>query len=461
MRNSISRRDFLKTALTLSGGTLLAACTPLGSGSLSNNAPAGATSAAPAAAAAKKLVFSTYIFESFQDAMDKVIDGWVATKPAGSVVVERQYTDAATYWDKLQTQIAAGTPPDCGISDYGRVVSYAKDGTLLSLTDRIKSSNYPLNKFVPGALAQYRWKAGDFDSGNPDGDYYGLPGDAQSHIFAYNKTMFDAAGVSYPTDDWTWDDLRAAAIKLTDPSKNQFGFYLDPAAEMLQRQIFITSAGGSIYSADSKTSGLSLPGTTEALTWMWNLTWKDKAVMPPWANPTTQPFAEKKVAMTVEGVWWIADFDKGVGTGNWDVALLPKHPKTGKRTTSVESDGWWIFKGSKEPDLAWDLIQYLASPTGQKIFSGLNYIIPSCIPDVAADWYAQKPPDHRSKVLDNINLDSAKIFYTSYNAATIYNVYSPILLKAFFDGSDLGQAIKDAEASMNNELTNAWASYNK
>jgi multiple sugar transport system substrate-binding protein len=456
MNKPLSRRDFLKASLAMSGTALLAACAPKGVPGTS--APAVKVTAA---AGVKKLVFSTYIFQDFQTAMDKVIDGWIATKPAGSVVVERQYSDASPYWDKVQTQIASGTPPDCGIADYGRLVSYAKEGALLSLTDRVKSSNFPLNKFIPGALAQYRWKAGDFDSGAPDGDYFGLPGDAQSQIFAYNKTMFDAAGVSYPTDDWTWDDLRAAAIKLTDPSKNQYGFYLDPEAEMLQRQIFVSAAGGSIYSPDSKSSGLALPGTTEALTWYWNLIWKDKAAMPPFSKPTTQPFQEKKVAMTVEGVWWIADFDKGVGTGAWDVALLPKHPKTGKRTTSVESDGWWIYKDAKEPELAWDLVQYLASATGQKIFSGLNYIIPSCIPDVASDWYAQKPPDQRSKILDNLNMDSAKIAWTGYEIATVENVYGPILLKAFFDGSDLTQALKDAGNSINDELATAWEDYNK
>lgn len=31
----------------------------------------------------------------------------------------------------------------------------------------------------------------------------------------YNKDLFDAAGVEYPTAKWTWDDLRAAAEKLT------------------------------------------------------------------------------------------------------------------------------------------------------------------------------------------------------------------------------------------------------
>ena len=34
-------------------------------------------------------------------------------------------------------------------------------------------------------------------------------------ILYYNKDLFDKAGVAYPTENWTWDDLTAAAEKLT------------------------------------------------------------------------------------------------------------------------------------------------------------------------------------------------------------------------------------------------------
>ena len=36
----------------------------------------------------------------------------------------------------------------------------------------------------------------------------------------YNKEIFDEAGVAYPTDSWTWDDLLAAAKKLTVVESN-------------------------------------------------------------------------------------------------------------------------------------------------------------------------------------------------------------------------------------------------
>src|SRR5262245_23285300 len=196
MANKLSRRDFLKLGAAASGATALALCAPI----------AGTGTVAPAAAqAAKKLIFSSYTWSGYDVAINKVIDAWIATQPAGSVEVERQFADGATYWDKLQTQIAGGTPPDLGISDYGRLISYAKNGTLLDITDRLKASDLPMDKFMPNALAQYRWAKGDFDSGNPNGAYYGIPSDAQAQIMVYNKKMFDAAGVKYPTDDWTWD----------------------------------------------------------------------------------------------------------------------------------------------------------------------------------------------------------------------------------------------------------------
>jgi ABC-type glycerol-3-phosphate transport system substrate-binding protein len=164
-----------------------------------------------------------------------------------------------------------------------------------------------------------------------------------------------------------------------------------------------------------------------------------------------------QVGMYIEGVWWISDFAAGIKDFDWDVALFPKHPKTGKRTTTVESDGWWIYKGAKQPELAYDLIQALALPEGQKQFGELNYIIPSNIPDIAKDWYGRKPPEHRMKALDNINMDSAKVDFTYFEFGTITNAVWPTIDKAFSDGEDVTKALTEADKIMNEELTKAWA----
>ena len=178
MVKKLSRRDFLKLSVATVSTAALGAYVP--------NAMAAPMNS-PAAQGAKKLIFSSYTWSGYDVAINKVIDKWIATQPAGSVEVERQFGDQASYWDKLQTQLAAGTPPDLGIADYGRLISYAKNGTLLNITDRLKASDLPMDNFLPAALDQYRWAEGDFDSGNPSGDYYGIPSDAQSQIMVYNK----------------------------------------------------------------------------------------------------------------------------------------------------------------------------------------------------------------------------------------------------------------------------------
>ena len=38
-----------------------------------------------------------------------------------------------------------------------------------------------------------------------DGKVYGIPRDFDTIALFYNKDLFDAAGVEYPTGDWTWE----------------------------------------------------------------------------------------------------------------------------------------------------------------------------------------------------------------------------------------------------------------
>ena len=48
-------------------------------------------------------------------------------------------------------------------------------------------------------------------------------GGALGKVCWYRKDLFDAAGVPYPHNDWTWDDFYAACKKITDPAKGIFG----------------------------------------------------------------------------------------------------------------------------------------------------------------------------------------------------------------------------------------------
>lgn len=385
--------------------------------------------------------------------MRQVIDEWVKTQP--DLEFEGQFVPQDDYWTKVQTMVASGAPPDAGIADYGRLVSYAANGTLLPISEYLKAANFPLDQMFPGATAQYRWTKGEFDSGNASGEYYGIPSDGQSQIFVYNKKMFDEAGVAYPTDDWTWDDMLAAAKTITKPDANKWGI-AGISNYILLKGNYVFAAGGAIHTPDFSKSMLADPGTVEAYKWNWDLIFTHKVAPPPGSLTSTNPFMTGQVAMYIEGVWWIPDFVAGIKDFEWDVAMFPKHPGTGKRTTTVESDGWWIYKGAKEPEAAYKLIEALALPEGQKKFGELNYIVPSNIPEIAKIWYGKTPPANRMKALENINQDSAKVDFTYFEFGTITNAVMPIIDKAFADGEDITAALQEADTVMNEELTKAW-----
>jgi multiple sugar transport system substrate-binding protein len=447
MSGALSRRGFLKFAGAGVGAALLASCTqPM----------APSASQAPGAAERAKLVFSSYTWSGYEAAMKSLIEEWNQGHP--EVEVEGQFFPE-DYWTKLQTQVAGGVPPDLGIADYGRLLTYAKSGILLPVDDFIEADDFSLEELLPAAVAQYRWQEGDFDSGGEGGKMYGLPSDAQSHIFAYNKNMFDAAGVAYPTDDWTWDDLVAAGQAITQADQNIWGMQMI-SPWVLTKGNFLFSSGGANHTDDFSKSLLDAPESIEAFKWNWDLIYTHKIAPAPGVQAQTNPFMSGQVAMVVDGVWWISDF-ASIEDFDWDIALYPKHPRTGKRTTSLESDGWWIFQNAGNPEMAWSLMKYLVDKEGQRRFSEMNYVVPSAYPDVASEWYAQTPPENRSKALENIIQDSAKVDYTYFDFFTIWDAYRPSLERAYADGADIEAAMIEAAQIHNEELAKAWEKFNE
>ena len=78
-----------------------------------------------------------------------------------------------------------------------------RQGVFLDLTDRLCDAD--LDDFYPGPLKQFRWQD----------KLWGLADTAAPELVFYNKAMFDAAGLAYPTDNWTFEEMRQAAIQVS------------------------------------------------------------------------------------------------------------------------------------------------------------------------------------------------------------------------------------------------------
>ena len=120
--------------------------------------------------------------------------------------------DAGSFYTKLQTMMAAGTPPDVFYCGDERLPSLASMGVLRPLddlieVDREQGRGAGLDDFYPVVLDAYRWD-GERTGAGP---LYGLPKDFTTIGFYYNKDLFRQAGVPEPSDDWTWDEFLTAA----------------------------------------------------------------------------------------------------------------------------------------------------------------------------------------------------------------------------------------------------------
>ena len=59
-----------------------------------------------------------------------------------------------------------------------------------------------------------------------DGKVYAVPRDVSTLVIYYNKSMFEACGIPYPSEKWTLDDLISTASKLKE--KGYFGISYEP-----------------------------------------------------------------------------------------------------------------------------------------------------------------------------------------------------------------------------------------
>ncbi len=113
------------------------------------------------------------------------------------------------YFTQMQTRVAGGTAPDCYELNIENFAAYVNKGVLAELTG-IDTSGY---------------NASALNAFSVNGKQYGVPGNFSNVVLIYNKDLFDQAGVSYPTDDWTWDDAMEACEKISVRGDDIYGIY--------------------------------------------------------------------------------------------------------------------------------------------------------------------------------------------------------------------------------------------
>ena len=295
---SIAGTILLTSALTLAA----AACS---SSSSSSGSSAAGTSSKP--------VTITYWSSSSQAEINWIDSHFNSTH--STVKVQGQYIASADDTTaKEVTALKTGTEPNVIIGqDPSALPLLAESGKIVDLSSALSAQTNTLYPGIKSAL---------FYQGKQLGMALGGVGD---YVLFYNKTDFAKAGISGPPATWT--QLEADAIKLSDPAKKQYGFYVPwGTAEWIsyEWESLLWANGGSLLnSSDSQTAFDSPAGVAALTTWV-NLVRKDHAA--PTASYAeagsydgAPAFSSNAVAMIIDGQWAVSEFAKE----NFGVALVP------------------------------------------------------------------------------------------------------------------------------------------
>ena len=350
-----------------------------------------------------------------------------------NVTINVQTASYNDYFTKLQTEIAGGTAPDTFELNYENFVSYSSAGSLLDLSSQAKNdSSYQSSIYYPRAYQVFQ----------SAGRQYGLPETFSDVLLFYNKDLFDAAGVQYPTASWTWADEMAAAQKLTDTSKGVWGDF--QPIQFFEFYKVLAQDGGQFFSSDKKHSTFNSPAGVDAATWLVSKVGK---VMPTDAQLGSQNdealFKSGKLAMWHGGIWEFAPM-KDVPF-KWDIQLEP-----GKVTKAHHFFSNAAVASSKtaHPTEAWEWLRFLTSSTDAvKVRLAASWELPAVSDQSLFSSYLQQtPPANRAavfKALDNIVVPPV-----IEQESQLQDIVSKSLAKAKLGQEPVKQALDEAAAKV-------------
>jgi multiple sugar transport system substrate-binding protein len=343
---------------------------------------------------------------------EEVVKDFNASQKDIELVLEIVPYDSAR--DTLSTQIASGEGPDI-VGPVGWGGSNAFYGQWLDITPQISSSKFDTSIFDPALLKFYQTEEGQV----------GLPFAVFPGAMYFVPAMFDEAGLAYPPQkygdkyeldgaevDWNWDTVTEIAKRLTIDvnglNSTEEGFdasqivQVGYTAQWQHPNSVATFYSGAekIFSGDKKGEYKStIPdGWKEAWRWYYEGMYGEQPFIPtgPLGNSpefgTGNAFNSGKAAMGLTQTWYtccLTDFAKA---GNEFQLGIQPSGADGIVHGRVDADTFRIWKGTKHPDEAFQVLSYLITTGGDKLLP--TYGAMPAIPSKTQAFFDKKAVDY-------------------------------------------------------------------
>jgi multiple sugar transport system substrate-binding protein len=285
----------------------------------------------------------------------KLSEAFKKASPAIELDVQTVTND--DWMAKYIASTTAKSGPDAVMIDVTRFTDMLRIGGLRDITT--------YNRQWPGRESV----SGDTPAFSENRKVYGVPFFTFIDWMYYRKDLLDAAGIK--KEPTTLEEFRAAAIALTNPSKNQYGFAMRGGSGGGGFIVNILHAyNGSLMSPSFK-STLTLDNAVEAMRFWVNLAVKDKCVVPTVATDgyaqIMSNFATGRGAMVMHHGGSFVEIGRYWKYGSQVQTLArPKGPKSQMGFQAPLANG--VFQHTKNPDAAFEYVSFLGSAAPQAQF---------------------------------------------------------------------------------------------
>jgi len=352
------------------------------------------------------------------------------------------------YWQnyqKLQTAVVAGNPPDAAMMELMQIPEFAEAGILQPLDDLARQPDFNFGDVARALLGNSYWK----------GRLYAIPWQRSTTMMYYNIDAFKEAGLPEFSPPATWDDVRRIGPRLV---LRQGGQILRYAIEgnfnhdwLFEGLVY--SFGGKLVSDDGKRALFNQPPAVRALTTLRELKRDGLLYVNPNFSQIVENFIAGRSAMIVH-----SSFALSLITNNarfrWSVAPIPAGPAGPVHNAG---GGNFVLFAKTTPErqrAAWEFIKWMTSPANTAFYSMRSGYLPvraSAMDTPALKEYFRKYPMAKKSIEISLQYGRGRMVVQNVEKG-VRQFLVPALEAVLLGNADPQQALNEAAAKANAEL---------
>ena len=281
--------------------------------------------------------------------------------------------------EKLLTAHVGGSTPDVGQLGNSWISEFAALHAIAPLEPFVaKTASATPGADSEATIGRPAYFGGIWDTNVLDGHTYGLPWYVDTRVLFYRKDILARAGYTEMPRDWpSWRHCLEAVVAHAPPK--HYAIFL-PTNEWMQPVVLGLQSGSKLL-ADGNTRGaFERPEFRRAFDFYLGL-FRDGLAPTAGLQDIVnmyQEFERGTFAMVVTGPWNLGEFARRLPDSlqtAWATAPLPG--PDGPGLSFAGGSSVVMFRGTKHPDAAWKLIEFLSRPEQQVRFWRLTGDLPA------------------------------------------------------------------------------------